>query len=43
VGVDAYHPQTLGLQLVHSLTEQLGGTFAAESNGGTTFTLTFRA
>jgi signal transduction histidine kinase len=31
------------LQLVYSLTEQLGGTLEAESNGGTTFTLTFTA
>jgi two-component sensor histidine kinase len=42
-GVDSYHPQTLGLQLVHSLTEQLGGRLEAESDGGTTFRLTFRA
>src|SRR5919106_1302438 len=42
-GTDSYHPQTLGLQLVHSLTEQLGGTLETKSNGGTTFTLTFRA
>jgi two-component sensor histidine kinase len=42
-GVDSSHPQTLGLQLVHSLTEQLGGRLDVESDGGTTFTLTFRA
>jgi two-component sensor histidine kinase len=42
-GVDSSHPQTLGLQLVHSLTEQLGGRLDVESDSGTTFTLTFRA
>jgi two-component sensor histidine kinase len=42
-GVDSRHPETLGLQLVYSLTEQLGGALEAESNGGTTFTLTFTA
>ena len=42
-GMDSHHPQTLGLQLVHSLTEQLGGALETKSNGGTTFTLTFRA
>lgn len=42
-GVDSRHPETLGLQLVYSLTEQLGGTLEAESKGGTTFTLTFTA
>jgi two-component sensor histidine kinase len=39
--VDSGHPETLGLQLVRSLTEQLGGTLETESNGGTTVKLTF--
>jgi two-component sensor histidine kinase len=42
-GVDSGHPETLGLQLVRSLTEQLGGTLETESNGGTTVKLTFTA
>ena len=42
-GVDSRHPETLGLQLVYSLTEQLGGTLKTESSDGTTFTLTFTA
>jgi two-component sensor histidine kinase len=42
-GVEPRHPETLGLQLVYSLTEQLGATLDTESNGGTTFTLTFTA
>jgi two-component sensor histidine kinase len=41
--VDSRHPETLGLQLVHSLTEQVGGRLDTASNGGTTFTLTFTA
>jgi two-component sensor histidine kinase len=41
--VDSRHPETLGLQLVHSLTEQLGGRLDTASDGGTTFTLTFTA
>jgi hypothetical protein len=32
---------SLGLSLVHSLVEQLGGTLRLERNGGTTFTITF--
>jgi two-component sensor histidine kinase len=40
---ESFPSETLGLQLVHSLTEQLGGTLKTESNGGTTFTLTFTA
>jgi two-component sensor histidine kinase len=39
--VDSHHPETLGLQLVYSLTEQLAGRIETESNGGTTFKLTF--
>jgi two-component sensor histidine kinase len=42
-GVDSRHPETLGLQLVYSLTEQVGGTLETDSNAGTTFTLTFTA
>jgi two-component sensor histidine kinase len=41
--VDSCHPETLGLQLVHSLTEQLGGRLETEAISGTTFTLTFTA
>jgi two-component sensor histidine kinase len=33
----------LGLQLVYTLTEQLGGTLELESNGGTAFKLRFTA
>jgi ligand-binding sensor domain-containing protein/two-component sensor histidine kinase len=39
--VDFYHPSTLGLELVNSLTEQIGGTIAFDNNGGTTVTITF--
>jgi two-component sensor histidine kinase len=42
-GMDVRHPETLGLQLVHSLTEQLGGRLHAESQRGSTFKLTFSA
>jgi two-component sensor histidine kinase len=42
-GMDSRHPETLGLQLVYSLTEQLGGTLETKSDSGTTFTLTFMA
>jgi two-component sensor histidine kinase len=41
--VDFRRSETLGLQLVYTLTEQLGGTLELESNGGTTFKLTFMA
>jgi two-component sensor histidine kinase len=41
--VDFRQTETLGLQLVYTLTEQLGGTLELESNGGTTFRLTFTA
>jgi two-component sensor histidine kinase len=40
-GMDSSHPETLGLQLVYSLTEQLGGRLETESNDGTTVKLTF--
>jgi two-component sensor histidine kinase len=42
-GVDAGHPETLGWQLVYSLTEQLGGRLETESHGSTTVKLTFTA
>ncbi len=38
---DFRHTETLGLQLVYTLTEQLGGTLELERNDGTAFTLTF--
>jgi two-component sensor histidine kinase len=41
--VDFRHTETLGLQLVYTLTEQLGGTLELESNGGTAFKLSFTA
>jgi two-component sensor histidine kinase len=40
---DFRHTETLGLQLVYTLTEQLGGTLELERNDGTAFTLTFTA
>lgn len=40
-GVDFRTAESLGLQLVGMLTEQLGGTIALERHGGTTFTVTF--
>jgi two-component sensor histidine kinase len=42
-GVDSGHLETLGLQLVYSLTEQLGGRLEIERNDGTTVKLTFTA
>jgi PAS domain S-box-containing protein len=39
-GVDLRHADSLGLQLVYLLTEQLGGTITLERTAGTTFTLT---
>jgi two-component sensor histidine kinase len=39
--LDFRHTESLGLQLVTTLTEQLDGTIALESNGGTTFRLAF--
>jgi PAS domain S-box-containing protein len=39
-GLDFRHTNSLGLQLVYLLTEQLGGTITLERTGGTTFTLT---
>jgi two-component sensor histidine kinase len=40
-GVDSRHPETLGLQLVYGLTDQLGGRLEIESDGSTTVALTF--
>jgi len=39
--IDIEDPESLGLQLVHALSAQLGGTIALDRNGGTGFTLTF--
>jgi PAS domain S-box-containing protein len=39
--LDFRHTESLGLQLVCALTEQLEGTIALERDGGTTFTVTF--
>ena len=43
VDLDVEHAATLGLQLVHDLTQQLHGSLAIERNGGTTFTMIFDA
>ncbi len=40
-GLDPLRAQTMGLQLVSDLTEQLGGTLTVDRTGGTTFTLRF--
>ncbi|MDZ7344981.1 MAG: PAS domain S-box protein, partial [candidate division KSB1 bacterium] len=40
---DFRHTQSLGLQLVHTLTDQLGGTLEIHRNGGTVFKILFRA
>jgi two-component sensor histidine kinase len=42
-GLDFRHTDSLGMQLVCLLTEQLDGTVALARQGGTTFTLTFPA
>ena len=39
--IDFRHTESLGLQLIAMLTEQLQGTIALERADGTTFTLTF--
>jgi two-component sensor histidine kinase len=39
--IDFRHTESLGLRLVHTLTEQLDGTIECHSNGGTTVTITF--
>jgi two-component sensor histidine kinase len=39
--IDFRHAASLGLRLVHTLTEQLEGTIEFQSNGGTTVTITF--
>ncbi len=41
--LDVEHAATLGLQLVHDLTQQLHGSLAVTRNGGTTFTMVFDA
>jgi two-component sensor histidine kinase len=41
--IDFYQTESLGLQLVHALTEQLEGTIELQRHGGTTLTLTFTA
>jgi PAS domain S-box-containing protein len=41
--IDFRATDSLGLQLVNALTEQLGGTIALERHDGTAFTLTFHA
>jgi two-component sensor histidine kinase len=40
-GFDVRQSDSLGVQLVCLLTEQLGGTLTVARQGGTTFTLTF--
>ena len=39
--VDSRNTTTLGLQLVNTLTDQLGGTIELDRSGGTAFTITF--
>ncbi len=39
--VDYMNPESLGLELVHALVEQLRGTLYVESRDGTAFTITF--
>lgn len=41
-GIDFLNPQTLGLQIVHTLTQQIGGTIKLENNGFTRFTIRFQ-
>jgi two-component sensor histidine kinase len=38
---DVHRADSLGLQLVADLTQQLRGTLAVRRDGGTTFTITF--
>ncbi|MCC6397665.1 MAG: PAS domain-containing protein [Bacteroidetes bacterium] len=40
-GLDFRQTQTLGMQLVNTLTAQINGTIALNRNGGTTFSITF--
>jgi two-component sensor histidine kinase len=42
-GLAARSAESLGLQLVHDLTQQLHGTIVAGGDGGTTFSVTFDA
>jgi PAS domain S-box-containing protein len=39
--LDVFATSTLGLQLVHTLTRQLGGRLSVDRTGGTTFQITF--
>jgi two-component sensor histidine kinase len=39
--LDVYATSTLGLQLVHTLTRQLGGRLSVDRTGGTTFEISF--
>jgi PAS domain S-box-containing protein len=41
-GLDVRRTETLGMQLVCSLAEQLGGRLEVQSDGGTSFRITFR-
>jgi PAS domain S-box-containing protein len=40
--IDFMNPQTLGLQIVHTLTQQLGGGIELENNGFTRFKICFK-
>jgi len=40
--IDFMNPETLGLQIVHTLTQQLGGIIELENNGFTRFKITFK-
>ena len=40
-GLDYHHADSLGLQLVDDLTQQLHGNIMVNREGGTTFTITF--
>jgi two-component sensor histidine kinase len=39
--IDLQHSDSMGLQLVHDLTEQLHGSISVTRERGTTFTLSF--
>lgn len=41
--IDFKNPETLGLQLVQALVEQLEGTLCLETNSGTKFILKFKS
>ncbi len=40
--IDIQNPETLGLELISTLTEQLGGKLEVDSRNGTKFKLTFK-